>query len=270
MVNVRRGDTGAAVRDLQKRLTAAGFETDRDGWYGEQTETAVRAFQARVGLVTDGIAGPKTLAAMAHGGSRRDKHLTQAAIAAVAQQLDVPVASVMAVNEVESCGEGFLADGRPTILYERHQMYRLLEESGRDVAALAGTYPELINPKRGGYKGGTAEWYRLTLARQIDAALADQATSWGAFQIMGFNYAACGFDSIETFIEAMAADECQQLHAFAEFVRADPALLKALRARKWPDFARLYNGPAYKDNLYDVKLARAYERHSASLSAEAA
>ena len=42
------------------------------------------------------------------------------------------------------------------------------------------------------------------------------------------------------------------------------ALLKALQSRKWADFARLYNGPAYKENLYDVKLARAYEQLSAT------
>ncbi|MFO6076311.1 N-acetylmuramidase domain-containing protein, partial [Pseudomonas aeruginosa] len=42
----------------------------------------------------------------------------------------------------------------------------------------------------------------------------------------------------------------------------DPALHKALKARKWADFARLYNGPDYKRNLYDVKLEHAYKQHT--------
>ncbi|WP_328515044.1 N-acetylmuramidase domain-containing protein [Ralstonia pseudosolanacearum] len=32
-----------------------------------------------------------------------------------------------AVNEVESRGSGFLPDGRPVILFERHVMYRQLQ-----------------------------------------------------------------------------------------------------------------------------------------------
>ncbi|MNL61260.1 hypothetical protein D3C87_1851660 [compost metagenome] len=34
---------------------------------------------------------------------------------------------------------------------------------------------------------------------------------------------------------------------------------KALLGRKWADFARRYNGPAYKENDYDTKLAKAYD-----------
>ncbi|WP_321838492.1 N-acetylmuramidase domain-containing protein, partial [Pseudomonas kulmbachensis] len=36
----------------------------------------------------------------------------------------------------------------------------------------------------------------------------------------------------------------------------------ALKARKWAEFARLYNGSDYLRNLYDTKLQRAYERHA--------
>ncbi|MNP53964.1 hypothetical protein D3C76_1484860 [compost metagenome] len=60
----------------------------------------------------------------------------------------------------------------------------------------------------------------------------------------------------------MAAGENQQFEAFARFIETDPALLKALRGKRWATFARLYNGPAYERNLYDVKLERAYTRHA--------
>ncbi|MBV5553030.1 N-acetylmuramidase family protein, partial [Pseudomonas aeruginosa] len=53
------------------------------------------------------------------------------------------------------------------------------------------------------------------------------------------------------------------------FIDTDPALHKALKARKWADFARLYNGPDYKRNLYDTKLARAYEQHANCAEASA-
>ncbi|MNI97134.1 hypothetical protein D3C73_1557180 [compost metagenome] len=47
------------------------------------------------------------------------------------------------------------------------------------------------------------------------------------------------------------------------FLEADPALLKALKAKKWAAFAKGYNGPDYQRNLYDIKLERAYKRHAA-------
>ena len=51
--------------------------------------------------------------------------------------------------------------------------------------------------------------------------------------------------------------------AFVRFIEADAELLDALKARQWPEFARIYNGPAYREGLYDVKLDRAYDRYVA-------
>lgn len=257
----RKDDTGAGVRSLQQRLTAAGYVVEHDGWFGAKTEAAVVAFQRRAGLVADGIAGPKTLATL-QTGVADPRLLRQADIEAAADTLGVAVAAVMAVNEVESRGHGFLADGRPVILYERHVMYRQLTEAGRDVDDLARLHPNIVNPKRGGYRGAEGEWYRLGLARQIDRDCALQSASWGQFQIMGYHYGVCGYDSAEAFAAAMAVSEALQLAAFVLFIAADPALHKALKARKWGEFARIYNGPAYKDNCYDARLAAAYARHS--------
>ena len=58
---VRSGADGVAVRGLQRRLIAAGFDVGEiDGHFGAQTEAAVRAFQERSGLDADGIVGPQT------------------------------------------------------------------------------------------------------------------------------------------------------------------------------------------------------------------
>lgn len=56
---LRRGDQGEDVKALQRAL---GIRPDSD--FGAQTEQAVRLFQADQGLVVDGIAGPKTRAAL--------------------------------------------------------------------------------------------------------------------------------------------------------------------------------------------------------------
>lgn len=57
---LKRGSSGAAVRDLQSLLNAAGAPGD----FGVRTETAVRAFQRAVGLVIDGIVGAQKLTAL--------------------------------------------------------------------------------------------------------------------------------------------------------------------------------------------------------------
>ena len=61
----KRGSYGSEVTAIQKKLKNWGYYTGSvDGIYGSRTETAVRYFQRKNGLVVDGIAGKNTLAAM--------------------------------------------------------------------------------------------------------------------------------------------------------------------------------------------------------------
>ncbi|KIH84214.1 N-acetylmuramidase domain-containing protein [Pseudomonas batumici] len=270
MTTLRHGDRSQAVRDLQKKLNSNGATLVIDGDFGDATERAVKAYQLKIGLVADGIVGAKTLAALA--GSDCQQLLKNADLVAAAQRLDLPLASVYAVNEVESKGKGFLDNGKPVILFERHIMYRQLitprhdgddpAELKRQADQLAITNPAIVNPKPGGYVGGTAEYQRLSAARLIDDTAALESASWGAFQIMGFHWQRLGYASVQDFVATMSAGESQQLDAFVRFIESDLVLYKALKARKWAEFAKLYNGPDYARNLYDVKLQRAYERHA--------
>lgn len=268
---LRLGSTGIAVRRLQQQLNARGARPPlvEDGDFGPVTAAAVCAFQQRVGLVVDGVAGPKTLATLGSG-HKPAQLLGAADLARAAQRLDVDLAAIRAVNEVESRGSGFLADGRPVILYERHVMYARLEAAGIDPQPYAVRLPAIVNPTRGGYLGGAAEHGRLKQARAINDACGIESASWGLFQIMGFHWQALGYASAAAFAAAMQRSEGEQLNAFVAFVEADSALHAALRARKWPAFARQYNGSDYKANLYDVKLARAWERYAAEAEAESA
>lgn len=258
---MKKGDTGDAVRVLQHQLNQSGFKIEADGWFGDTTEAAVKAFQRRLGLVEDGIAGIKTLALLKSGMSD-PRLLSHADLERAAQRLDVPVACVCAVNEVESRGHGFLPDGRPVILFERHVMYERLRLHGLDADALFNLYPAVVNTARGGYVGGVAEYQRMALAISVDASCAAESASWGLFQIMGYHWERLGYASVDAFADAMIESEAQQLDTFVRFVEADPELHKALKGKKWADFAKRYNGASYKENLYDVKLARAFDRHS--------
>ncbi|MGQ5524544.1 N-acetylmuramidase family protein [Chitinimonas sp. PSY-7] len=192
----------------------------------------------------------------------KTRNLSQADIQRAAAMLGVPVAIVQAINEVESQGTGFLLDGQPKILYERHVMYRLLKQVGKDADALAQQYPQLVNPMPGGYLGGEREHERLAQAKTIDKDCAIGACSWGRFQIMGYHWRRLGYPSATEFANLMAENEFNQLDAFVAYLLADPKAMAALQAKNWAMFARLYNGPAYQKNHYDDKLARAYAKFS--------
>ena len=183
----RLGDHGDDVGLLQRRLIRAGYPVQVTHLYDAATEAAVIALQRNTGLVDDGIAGPKTCAALATG--RRDPtHLALADLERAARTLDVPLACIRAVNEVESRGAGFLPDGRPVIPFERHVFWKRLQARGIDPAPFAARQPDIVSRTRGGYRGGAAEYTRLATAESIDAGAAWESASWGAFQVMGYHW----------------------------------------------------------------------------------
>ncbi len=64
------GSRGDEVRRIQTKLRSLGFYSGSvDGIYGVSTQSAVRKFQASVGITADGVAGPKTLLYLGLGSS---------------------------------------------------------------------------------------------------------------------------------------------------------------------------------------------------------
>lgn len=182
------------------------------------------------------------------------KPMTEGAIEQAARTLGCEIAAIRAIIDVESRG-GFLPDGRPRILFERHYFSRLTERAHDDSA------PEISAPDWGGYRGGASEHDRLQQALGLAPDAALRSASWGAFQIMGDNHKAAGFADVRSFCDAMCDFEDEQLEAFVAFIQAR-GLADELRRRDWTSFARAYNGPHYARNRYDAKLQAAYELHA--------
>jgi len=115
---------------------------------------------------------------------------------------------------------------------------------------------------RKGYGNQIVEIQRLDLAGSLDRDAALQSASWGAFQIMGFNYKLCGFNTVQEFINAMYKGEGTQLLAFINFVKSKK-LDDELRDKDWAKFAYYYNGSGYAINKYDEKMKAAYIKFKA-------
>lgn len=261
---LRYQSTGQAVNRLQQRLVSTGYlapNSYQSGTYCRATAQAVLDLQSIAALTLDGIYGKNTHAALMQ---RDTSHrLTTAQIAAAAHELSIDVASMQAVINVESDGSGFDNSGQPKILFERHIMRRRLlikGISGARLAAIEHRYPTLVNREPGGYIGGSAEHLRLAEAQYIDANCALESASWGLFQIMGYHWHKLGYNSIDEFADAMHTSESSHLTAFVRFVKLDEKMLGYLRRREWSGFAAKYNGPAYRKNLYDKRLAIAYTK----------
>lgn len=193
--------------------------------------------------------------------------LTEADFQRAALELGVEVAAIMAVAQVEAGGRaGFAADGRPIIRYELHVFHR------RTKGHYHKTHPHLSQPTLAAgnpyHRGGQANEWSLVLGamilrpgnvRAVDAWF---STSWGMFQIMGFNAVRIGMGEIHNFVENMFASEAQHLRAFIAFCRTHH-LVRHIQTHDWAAFARGYNGAGYAVNKYDERIGAAFARISA-------
>jgi N-acetylmuramidase/Putative peptidoglycan binding domain len=184
--------------------------------------------------------------------------LSSDGLAAVTSSLGIHAEEIWTVVHVETAGCGFISDGRPEILYERHIFHRLTNgkfDDG-DISAI----------KPGGYGSpGSHQYDRLAAAiakapgdPNVRAA-ALKSASWGIGQIMGENFSAAGFADVETMVSAMSDSEDKQLAAMGKLL-ASSRLDSPLRAHDWGSFARGYNGPNFAINRYDVKLNAEFQK----------
>jgi hypothetical protein len=188
---------------------------------------------------------------------------------AAAKSLGCDVAALKAVAEVESFDPPFTRgdlDEVPLVRLEPHIFWRQLEAKKIDPVPYAQKDSEILyrNFKIVPYRSRTAQYKKLQRAKQIDEEAAMMATSWGRFQIMGFQYRACGYQSVEKFTNAVTSDKKVELQAFVHLLKS-LQLGDELQRRDWAGFVRGYNGPTATQNQKYVKaMQAAYLKHSKS------
>lgn len=180
--------------------------------------------------------------------------LDHRALTAAAALLGCSPEQLWSVALVETGGVGFLPDGRPRLLFERHLFHRLT--AGRfDL-----NHPDLSGPPGSYGAPGAHQYDRLAAALILDRKAALMSASWGLGQTLGQNHRAAGFAEVEAMVTAYAESEAAQLAGLARFIASEPAMASALRSNDWSGFARRYNGPGYAANHYDRRLAGAFAR----------
>lgn len=164
---------------------------------------------------------------------------------------------IHAFLDVETLGHGFDALGRPVILFEPHVFYRNLAGAARAKAVAAG----LAYPKWGQQPYPKDSYPRLKGACAIDETAALKSASWGLGQVLGENFKAAGYETVQAMVSDMMLDEELQLAAAVNFIKFHK-LYDNLRNHDWAGFAKGYNGAGYRKNSYDTRLAEAYRKWS--------
>lgn len=257
---------GEAVRRLQKGLIAFTQGphplAKSDGYFGEATKAALIQYQKENHIPATGVYDARTQSELQ---AKLDyMFITLDDVAHAAESMKVHPAALKAVYTVESKGDGFLPGALPVILYEGHIFYRLYKAKYGEQKAnrLASQYPSLVYPTwtRIHYRGGVKEHERLEMAKALHEEIAIQSTSYGLFQVMGFNCKVAGYRDAFAYQAAMCDSERHHLKAGCNFIRSNESMHLALRKCDWPIFARLYNGPDYIKNNYHLKLHQAYNQ----------
>jgi len=177
-------------------------------------------------------------------------------IKAEAERLGVEWQALAAVAQVESAGRP-LWDGLCPIRIEGHYFYRLLKGDARKEAQKQG----LASPTAGAVKNPAKMAARYAMLDRMiaideDAALA--SCSWGLGQVMGEHWKSLGYASVQELAKEAKSSVTGQVNLMGRFIKKN-GLVDALKQKDWARFARRYNGPGYKQNRYDEKMAEAYE-----------
>jgi hypothetical protein len=185
-------------------------------------------------------------------------------LTALSAELKIEPAVAVAVFAVESGGNGFDPVSKRLIIRFENQVFfdqwgrrnaerfhqhftfnpaqRWLDHKWRPTPGEPWRPADLPN-----FHGSQArEWEVFTFARSLDDTAAKMSISLGAPQIMGFNYASCGYESVHEMFAAFSAGERAQIIAFFDFVQGPGESSRsviALQTQDFNAFAARYNGP---------------------------
>jgi len=267
-------DRVAAVQQNLRRLGL--YRGPADGALDEATRNTIARFRLRSGLpvsysVDDQLIDeldkaierwirptPSELRTSQPGPPSEDDMI------ALAANLGVELPALLAVYDLENVGSGFDTEGRPIIVFTPHIFLEYAKKSYDPTASSVSGRPRSSGLDHGSTDPAKppSRWDQLEAAFLVDPEAAYDATSFGAFQILGLHAKRMGFASAGEFARFVSQSELNQYAALFLFGSNSP-VLAALKARDWERYARAILGTPH----YAKRLSEAYEREVAILRA---
>jgi uncharacterized protein YgiM (DUF1202 family) len=200
------------------------------------------------------ITGNATSRKVASTWNRFNPILTQ-----LSDEKSLDVACAIAVICVESSGKGFEQnnDGRMIIRFENHkfwkywgkaqpEFFRQHFKSDGQKSWKGHQFRARSTEPWSSFHGTQAkEWQVFDFARTLDERAAMMSISMGASQIMGFNYEAIGYLSVQSMFDKFSKSIDAHFEGLFDF--CTPSMLENLRKLEFEDFAARYNGNGQKE-----------------------
>ncbi|MBB5411683.1 hypothetical protein HDG34_005644 [Paraburkholderia sp. HC6.4b] len=165
--------------------------------------------------------------------------LTAAGLESARSDMQVDVECIWALIHTETVfpHAGFWQNRSPQMLYEQrvfHEITRgLYDQTASDISSTTPGY----------YGDNTAadQYRRLNRAIFLDEDAALKSASWGLGQVLGRNFDAAGYGTVDAMLSDMVASEDSQLLATARFIISSE-MDGSLACLDWTSFAAAYNG----------------------------
>jgi hypothetical protein len=143
--------------------------------------------------------------------------------------------------QVEGTGNGFNRDGKLKIQFEPLYFQRYTK--------IKITNSVDVQSK---------EWEAFNAAYKLNPGAAMMSTSIGIMQIMGAEFAKCGYYSVNAMWDDFKLGEYQQVRGGCNYIKNKKPLHDAIKKMDYAKIAYYYNGPQYYKHQYDIKLKEAH------------
>ena len=270
--NQRRGEAderiARAFESLEQSETLSGIPPTEKAELTGMSRSRMDADCTTKSLCSANICLPAHISdqSVAHNASYEVKMFSPVVhneIVELAASNNLEPAALLAIAAVESAGVPFWRVGGrdvPPMRFEGHYFYRLLKGRVREKAVSLG----LAHPRVGGVpnpRSWLARYALLERAKAVDENAALMSCSWGLGQVMGAHYAALGYTSLQAMVAKAFEGVTGQVDLMVRFIDKN-GLRKFVNTKNWAAFAHAYNGPGYRKNRYDAKMASAYARYT--------
>lgn len=277
---LKKGDKGELVEELQRLLNKNGCGISVDGDFGNRTMRAVMDIDQSYGNPEDGVCDAATwevldrppFAAMkdlasaplkpsnpvsGSGGVVRGWNNYGNLLQKMADVLGFSPAAAVAVLCAESSGDGFGPDGKMKIRFEVHVFYSRWGKANKSKFDQHFKFDSEQHWKGHYWRsdpslpwerlhtttlGQKGEWAVLEFAKGLAEEEALDSISMGAPQVMGFNSPKVGYDTAEEMFAAWSMGDREQIIGLFDFIRSSHKMVRALRDKDYEAFAYRYNG----------------------------